>query len=176
MKRRRFKLRWQLLLSYLPVILAPIVVTGLVVRNVAAQSLTVLVSQEAHVRALALSGVFTQYYSINGSWTGVESLFNELQPALNQFGVRPPRPILPRPPQGPPPGQIFIVDNSGRVIASDDSSAKGQILSFDVLSHGAALTINGQQVGTLVIGTAFLDEQGKQLLDSMSSALLLTGL
>lgn len=176
MKRRRFGLRWQLLLSYLPVILAPIVVTGLVVQNVAEQSLTVLVSQEAHVRALALSGVFTQYYSINGSWTGVETLFDELRPTSNQFGERPLRPILPRPPQGPPAGQIFIVDNSGRVIASDDSSTKGQVLSSDVLSHGAMLTVNGKQIGTLVIGTAFLDEQGKQLLDSVSSALLLTGL
>ena len=176
MKRRRFRLRWQLLLSYLPVILAPIVVIGLVVGNVAEQSLTVLVTQEAHLRALGLSGVFTQYYSINGSWAGVETLFNELQPAAYLFGQRPPRPILPRPPQGPPPGQIFIADNTGTVIASDDSTAKGQVLSTDVLSHGATLTVNGKQIGTLVIGTAFLDEQGKQLLDSVSSALLLTGL
>jgi signal transduction histidine kinase len=36
--------------------------------------------------------------------------------------------------------------------------------------------VDGKQIGTLIIGTAFLDEQGKQLLDSLSSALLLTSL
>ncbi len=182
MKRRRLKLRWQLLLSYLPVMLAPILIVGLVVRNVAEQGLTVLVTQQAQERAFALSGVFTQYYSINGSWNGVEAIFNEFR-GPNPNPARPPpftgadNPPGPDP-RRPQPGQILIADNKGMVIYSDDPSAKGQVLSADALAHGAPLMVNGKQVGTLVIGAALgvLDTQERQLLDSVSSALVLTGL
>ncbi|MHB8626017.1 MAG: ATP-binding protein [Aggregatilineales bacterium] len=182
MKRRRFKLRWQLLLSYLPVMLAPIVVIGLVVRNVAEQGLTVLVTQEAQQRALAVSGIFTQYYNINGSWNGVETLFNEFRGPNPNLGRPPPLIGADNPPgagpRRPQPGQLLIADNNGIVIASDDDSAKGQALSADALAHGAVLMVNGKQIGTLVIGAALgvLNEQEKQLLDSVSSALVLTGL
>src|SRR5258708_34973150 len=101
MKWPRVKLRWQLLFSYLPVILIPVVVIGLVVRNVAEQGLTVLVTQQAQRRAVAVSSLFTQYYSANGSWTGGETLFAEFRPGPT---VRP----LALPPSWPettpPPG------------------------------------------------------------------------
>lgn len=184
MKWPRLKLRWQLLLGYLPLMLAPVVVLGLVVHNVAEQGLTVLVTQEAQQRAFTVSGLFTQYYNINGSWNGVELLFEELRNDLDRGGIRPPegdRPpggplgFGPRPPQ---PGQILITDNSGMVVASDMGSAKGQILSADALAYGAPLIVNGKQVGVLVIGAALgiLNIQEKQLLDTVSSTLLWIGL
>lgn len=187
MKWPRVKLRWQLLFSYLPVILIPVIVIDLVVHNVAEQGLTVLVTQQAQRRAVYVSSMFTQYYTINGSWSGVETLFEELRPtgAPGFFRLppwlldNPPAVYDPqtRPPRQPQPGQILITDNNGTVIASDNSGAKGQVLSADALTHGAALIVNGKRVGTLVIGAALgiLDSQEKQLLDAVSSALLLTG-
>ncbi len=59
MKWPRLKLRWQLLFSYLPVTLIPVLLIGLVVHNVAEQSLNVLVTQEAQQSAYAVSGMFT---------------------------------------------------------------------------------------------------------------------
>src|SRR5258708_26254470 len=81
----RLKLRWQLLLSYLPVMLAPVLLIGLVVRSAAEQGMTVLVTQQAQRRAVAISRVFTQYYAINGNWIGIETLFDEFRPGPNQL-------------------------------------------------------------------------------------------
>src|SRR5258708_10101371 len=150
MKWPRVKLRWQLLFSYLPVILIPVLVIGLVVRNVAEQGLTVLVTQQAQRRAVTVSSLFTQYYTINGSWTGVETLFAELRPSPT-FGLRLPLWLQDNPSPGaeppgrslrqPQPGQILITDNSGTVVVSDNSNVTGQVLSADALAHGAPLTV-----------------------------------
>ena len=81
MRRFHLTLRWQLLLSYVPVILIPILITGLVVRGVAERSLSVLITQEAKQRAVAVSGVFIEYYTAhNNNWTGVEAVFQTLRP------------------------------------------------------------------------------------------------
>ncbi len=203
MKWPRLKLRWQLLFSYLPVTLIPVLLIGLVVHNVAEQSLNVLVTQEAQQSAYAVSGAFSQYYLSNGSWNGVGRLIAQFRPPLGllpnaQFmavpagpannppnfpgqqpgmpsgnvvndpqGVMPSNGPVDNSPGGPKmgmpsvmvvaaqPGQILIADNTGRVIASDNPDAAGQILSTNVLAHGAP---------------------ERQLLDTISSALALTGL
>ena len=206
------KLRWQLLLSYLPVLLIPILVISFVVRGVAERGLTVLVTQEAKQRAATVSGVFAQYYLVHGNWNGIEIVFEELQrgpiqsqgqnlllPGADQpprgpngqNNGNPPRgtpiPRTPTVPNGrgrpgqvdqPQPGQFLITDLTGMVVASDNSSANGQVLSPEALAQGVALVVNGKAIGTLVIGAAFgvLNAQENQLLDSVSSALLVTGL
>ena len=78
----------------------------------------------------------------------------------------------------PQPGQFLITDTTGVVVASDNSNADGQVLSPDALAQGVPLMVNGKGIGTLVIGAAFgvLNTQENQLLDSVSSALLITGL
>lgn len=196
------KLRWQLLLSYLPVLLIPILVISVVVRGVAAQGLSVLVTQEARQRAETVSGVFVQYYVLHGSWTGVETLFAALEngpsqeqrpdpPDRNQSpGDNNPPPATPIPRatiaaanrRGPvaanhPPGQFLIADPIGLVLVSDNHTADGQVLSTDALSQGVPLIVNGKSIGTLVIGSAFgvLNAQESQLLDSVNSALFVTG-
>ena len=204
MKWPRLNLRWQLLLSYLPVMITPVLVLSVVIHTVAVQGLTVLVTQEAHRRAVTLSGVFTQYYTLNGSWNGVETLFAEFRtdPNPSDFGPPPqaqaqpgevgnpnsPRNNPPRnnPPNGGPPflsvalaqpEQIMITDTSGKVVVSDNPNAADQVLSADALSHGAVLVVDGREIGTLVIGSALgvLDVQEMQLLDTVSSTLLITG-
>ncbi len=176
------KLRWQLLLSYLVLMLIPILVIGLVVRNVAERGLTVLVTREAQQRAATMSGLFTQYYTRNGSWNGVEAIFEQLRPP-NGGGQRPPSirddgPPPERDPRRPLPGQILLTDSGGSVIASNNPNVKGQIVAADVLVYGTPLVVSGQKVGTLLIGAAFgmLGPQERELLDTVSSALLLTGI
>jgi hypothetical protein len=55
------KLRWQLMLSYLPLILVPVLLVGLVTRVVAEQGLTLLVSQGAMQQARLLSDCFATW-------------------------------------------------------------------------------------------------------------------
>ena len=68
------KLRWQLMLSYLPLILVPVLLVGLVTRGVAEQGLTLLVSQGAMQQAHLLSDCFATYYDTHSSWDGLTML------------------------------------------------------------------------------------------------------
>jgi signal transduction histidine kinase len=183
MRWPRLKLRWQLLLSYLPVALIPVIVIGLVVRNVAEQGLSVLVTQEAQQRAISISGLFTQHYADNGNWEKVDRLFDQLRPPrpggplnnqANNGQGRPPN----RDPRNPLPGQILIVDTHNIVVASDNRDAQGQTVAASVLTNGAPLIVDGKQIGTLIIGAAYgiLNPEGKQLLDTLSATLLITGI
>jgi signal transduction histidine kinase len=69
------KLRHQLMLSYLPLILVPVLVVGLVTRNAAEQGLTLLVTQGAQRQARILAQCFAKYYEQHNSWDGVASLW-----------------------------------------------------------------------------------------------------
>ncbi len=177
----RTHLRWQLILSYLPLILIPLILTGLVTRNVAEQGLTLLVSRVAQERARELAPSYAQYFEQNGSWAGVSQM---------NF-VEAPRPLWmtlllaqvtgsggPLAGSDVRPGQLLITDASGLIVASDTNDHLGKSLSPMVLSQGAPIIVNGKTVGTLVIGAAFgiLDAQQSELLNAVNGALLLSGL
>ncbi len=183
MKWPYLKLRWQLLLSYLPVMLIPVVVLGLVIRSVTERGITVLITHEAQIRAAALAGTFEQYYANHGNWDGVGTLFDQFRPGPPRQQDGQP---LPFPPGGPPGGisprdaqigQMLLTDVNGTIIASDNPNAKGQVLAADVLSHGVPLFVSGKHVATLVIGAALgvMDVQERQLLDTLSASLILSG-
>ncbi|MCC7447249.1 MAG: HAMP domain-containing histidine kinase [Anaerolineae bacterium] len=65
------QLRWQLLISYFPVILLPVLMVGFVTRGAAEQGLTVMVSQGARQQADLLAQCFASYYAKHGSWSGL---------------------------------------------------------------------------------------------------------
>jgi signal transduction histidine kinase len=67
------KFRRQLLLSYLPLVLVPVILIGLVTRGVAEQRITLLVSQEAARRTMALAPCFSAYYAQHGTWDSLPS-------------------------------------------------------------------------------------------------------
>ena len=73
-------LRWQLMATYLPLILLPVLIVSLVGRSVAEQGLTLLVTQSAQQRANRLSQDFAGYYQKNGSWTGLSDVMQVKQP------------------------------------------------------------------------------------------------
>jgi signal transduction histidine kinase len=160
-----------------------VLIIGLVVRSVAEQSLTVLVTQEAQQRAFNIAGSFSRYYATYGSWDGVEVLFDEFSQKPRPPGSRPPDrgngpPPQDRDPQRVQPGQFLITDTAGIVVASDNPDAKGQTISPEVLARGASIYVRNQHVGTLIIGAALgiLDTGEKQLLETLNGALILTGL
>ncbi len=65
------QLRWQLLISYFPVILLPVLMVGFVTRGAAEQGLTVMVSRGARQQADLLAQCFASYYEKHGSWSGL---------------------------------------------------------------------------------------------------------
>lgn len=98
------------MISYLPLLLIPIVVIGLITRGVTEYGLTVLVTNEAERRATTLAWRFNDYYVRNNqSWDGIAVIFDEpyfrqANPVVGgkpgQFG-QPYPPLRPtRPPNG----------------------------------------------------------------------------
>jgi signal transduction histidine kinase len=72
--------RHQLLLSYLPLALLPIVVIGLVTQGVAENRLTLLVTQDAERRIRGLVPCFQEHYALNRSWDGLLLALREGEP------------------------------------------------------------------------------------------------
>ncbi|MEP7287380.1 MAG: HAMP domain-containing sensor histidine kinase [Chloroflexota bacterium] len=194
MKLPHFSLRWQLMLSYLPLLLIPILVVGIVTRSATEQGLTVLVTQGAQRHANQIVDQFAAYYAEHGTWQGVKTLLlpAPLVPNPPPPNRQPNRQPAEAPPNNnpnnnlplrgsgagqPSPEQILIADPTGKVVASDSDSSIGQVLSTAALSHGAAIYVDNKLVGTLVIGAALgiFDQQQRQLLDTINGALWLSG-
>lgn len=192
------RLRQQLMLSYVPLLLIPIIVIGVITRNAAEYGLTVLVTQQGERQAAALANRFASYYNRNQTWDGVGVLFEEPLPAH----PLPNPPVGMQMPQGqnagqqnngmgpqgrmgmqvePGAAQIILADSSGLIIAANTPETAGRSLSTQTLSRGVPIYSNRQQqkvVGVLVAGAALgvLDDSQQQLLDTVNTALIVAGL
>jgi signal transduction histidine kinase len=193
--RLRLRLRQQLLLSYVPVLLIPILVIGLITQGAAERGLTVLVTEQGNRLSHQLAVRFTNYYGRNHSWTHVDELFNGLLvnpvdpppgfgPGANgNAGNNNPRsnnnqsPLANRPPPllRPEAEQIILADTKGMVIAANAPEIVGRLLEADNIARGVPIYFEKQQVGTLVVGAALgvLDEAQQRLLDSVNTAVLI---
>lgn len=94
--------------------------------------------------------VLTNYYTANGSWSGVERVF--------RAGSRAPQ-------QNPIPGQrwearraLFTIANAeGEVVFGGDPRAEDTVLTSRDLRKGIPLTVDGENVGWLLFNPALLD-------------------
>jgi signal transduction histidine kinase len=76
-------LRWQVMVSYLPIIAVPVLVVSLVTRNAAEQGLNLITDSAAETQANRLAQCFTAYYQSQGSFLDLADL---LEPqAEDQF-------------------------------------------------------------------------------------------
>lgn len=66
--------RSQLLLTYLPLALLPVLLVGLVTRGAAEQGLSLLVSDDARQRSEALAPCLADYYRAGKTWAGFQAL------------------------------------------------------------------------------------------------------
>lgn len=83
---------------------------------------------------LNLTQSLANYYAQQNSWQGLD------------MTVIPP---------GPGRGMITVADTTGRVVLAGPGFQMGQQLSRGAIANGAAITLNGQQVGTIVAGPGF---------------------
>ncbi|HVO43203.1 MAG TPA: HAMP domain-containing sensor histidine kinase [Aggregatilineales bacterium] len=75
---RFHRLRWQVMVSYLPLVFVPVLLIGLVTHNAAEQGSTLLITSAAEAQANRLAVCFAAYYRATQSWAG---LADWLQPA-----------------------------------------------------------------------------------------------
>jgi signal transduction histidine kinase len=80
------------------------------------------------------------YYSTNGSWEGVDkTIFSEAAP--------------PSPENGPPREPFFtLVDRDGQVVSAGPGYHPGQQVQQRELDRGISIDVDGETVGTLVLG------------------------
>lgn len=178
------RLRQQLMLSYVPLVLIPIIVIGIIIRNATEYGLTVLVTEQGNRQATVIANRFTSYYNRNNSWDGVSVLFEE--PPAGQGFPNPPLGMQIQPlqnnqngqnqdgqnsedqnPVGQPPrrgavglfepgsAQVILADTSGAVIAANTTEAEGRSVSAQTVAKGIPIYgKDNKQVGVLVVGAA----------------------
>lgn len=101
--------RHQLLLSYLPLALVPIVIIGFVTQGVAESRLTLAVTQNADQRIRGLVPCFQEYYALNQSWDALLLALREGEPFAE---ILAPRANLRRPRE---PIHALLLNENGRI-------------------------------------------------------------
>lgn len=194
--RPRLRLRQQVMLSYVPLLLIPILVIGILTRSAAERGLTLLVTAQGNQQANALAVRFSAYYDKYQSWDGIDAIFNDIlagplpgvtegslprpQNGMNGSGQgRPPRnPNAPPVVLQPEAAQVILTDPAGVILAANTPEAAGRSLAADTVSRGVVIRSHNKPVGVLVVGAALgvLDQAQKQLLDTVNAALVAAGL
>jgi len=176
----RRDLRTRLTLSFL---VATVATAGLVV--LLANVITVnrfksLVSRVGQRYAGRLAPVFAEYYAAAEGWDGVEALMAYVQDTARQ-----------PPPHGPPRGHVLpgsgmvepgeerlvLVDTTGRVIADSRPQIPPPKDLASNLDRGAAINVDGQQVGTLIVysGLGELTPQQASFLRQVNVLMIVAG-
>jgi signal transduction histidine kinase len=118
------------------------------------------------------------YYQENGSWVGVtEALIQQGLISTNtgsNSGGGPP----PNTNNAAPPLPFALADRNGIVVVRGGPFNIGDTVPASILSHGAAVTLNGQQVGTVLAtgGPPRSDPSSARYLAQTNQAMLIAGL
>ncbi len=187
-------LRTRLTLSFLAVIVVTAGVIVLLTNRITAERFTTMVSAGGRAYAQRLAPTFAAYYAQTGSWEGVEALLADYNPTeatasgnggggrggmmQGAGGNESPRGM-----HGMMYGsmmsstieRILILDANDRVVADSDPQAAFS-LTPAVLSKSVPLTVNGQQVGALIVASALGDLNAGQheFLQQVNRLVLLT--
>jgi signal transduction histidine kinase len=145
-------LSWKLILAFMLVAFTTAGLVALFIRLTSADRLMEFVIEQQ--RASLVAGL-SDYYAINGSWDGVDQNWQQ----LSARNYPPPAGQSPEHAStgNPPPGErdrrnLFgLADTQGSVIISvDPHYPAGAQLPADVLKAGTPITVNGEQVGTII--------------------------
>ncbi|HEX9012734.1 MAG TPA: ATP-binding protein [Anaerolineaceae bacterium] len=177
-------LYWKLTLAFVLVALVTAGLVALFIRLTNADRLTQLIQDQ---QRSSLQTALTSYYTTNGSWSGIEQNWQQVQtssfpPASAQGGTQT---ASNRPPGDHGPRSLFgLADTQGNVlISANPNEPVGMKVSANVLKAGTPITVNGTQVGTILANnqppgfnpqeTQFLNRTNEALVYAMLGALAL---
>ena len=95
----------------------------------------------------AAAEALTEYYLLQGSWEGVESLLAQLGPGAMGMGMMGRGGLGGGGMAGP---NLAVADAGGRVLASRTGELVGETLPQSVIAQGVPILVSGRQVGTLL--------------------------
>ena len=176
----RLSLYWKLTLAFILVAFTTAGLVAIAIRFSSASSLNQLIFDQQRATA---EQALSDYYSTNGSWNGVASYWDQLNPISSMMG---PGAVNPMGRGGgrqqnlhDPHGMFGLADPQGDVVISvDPRYPVGASVPLDVLNAGSPLTVNGQQVGVILNSDqqVGLDPNETQFLQRTNHALVLAGL
>ena len=119
------------------------------------------ISRGGQRRAAVLAPFFADYYRRVGGWSGVETLITEWTTSKEwwrdmggwRVGRHGPTMMEEHPGMSGPPlkERLILADEQGKVVADSLGEAVGETLPAEALAQGSPITVDGRQVGTLLI-------------------------
>jgi signal transduction histidine kinase len=170
-------LRARLTLSFLAVIVATVLLVVLIANVITRERFTYFVSEGGQRMAQRLAPIFARYYGRQGGWSGIQEILGRLEeqsdaPRGRRFGEGAmPMPISLR------DDRVLLLSPAGEIIADSDPDAGGVRLPADSTVRGAAVLVNGEHVGTVVVvsGLGLLNRFQATFLRQVTGLLLLAG-
>ncbi len=155
----KYSLRTRLVLSFLGIIVATAGLVVVLARRITADRFAYLVSHTGQMQAFNLAPLFADYYAEVGNWDGVEALVDA---GLDVRGGW----MMGRGRHGAGPSgmammnamdseadRLLLVDADGRVVADSEGRSADLSVPESDLEKGAPITVDGRQVGTLIVAS-----------------------
>jgi signal transduction histidine kinase len=174
-------LSWKLTLAFMAVAMTTAILIAVSIRLTSASRLSQLIVDQ---QISSLQTTLSNYYiTENNSWEGVAANWSQMQ--LRTFPTPSSQnsssnPSGEHPPGSPEQRNMFgLADTNGVVLVSSDQNYPvGSSIPEDVLKNGAAVTVNGKQVGTILFPSQppGFNPQESQYLQHTTTALIFASL
>jgi signal transduction histidine kinase len=135
--RRSPRLWVKLLLAFVIVAASAVGVAAVMANRITTRQFEIYVSQGKQERAARLAPEFATYYSLTGSWDGVDEWWATAAQEPSGAGASTDR--------------LLLADLDGRVIFDSQGGLLGQQMPDIELAAGVPIEVGGDQVGTLVV-------------------------
>jgi len=157
-------MRLKLFLSYLVIILVSVSLVAVIVRRGAVNEVRAFMFRGGMYGLSGLADNLEGYYQTNGSWNGVQSIFNSMHTGMQGMG-------------GMMNQRLRLADASGTVILDTQNAGIGNKLSQSELNVAIPLTVNGETVGYLFTagGVGFAGNE-QAVLNRLNRGVLFAGL
>jgi signal transduction histidine kinase len=166
----------KLTLTFLAVSLAGVALVAIIIWSTTSTAFNQFLLERGQSDFVSAAGA---YYQQNGSWSGVtEALIQQGLVSANQSGNNPGGPPPSSNNTTPPPLPFALADQNGVVVVRGGHFNIGDIVPAATLSQGAAVTVNGVQVGTVIAtgNPPRTDPSSARFLAQANQALLIAGL
>jgi signal transduction histidine kinase len=158
-------MRLKLFLSFTLIVLVSVSLVAIIARRGAVNEVRSYIFRGGMVGLSDLSTSLENYYHINGSWQGVQSIFSSPRNGPNGMG-------------GMMNQRLLLADTSGYVVADTLGAGIGNILTSSERAASIPLSVDGRTVGYMfsVGGMGFTVGNEQFLLGRLNRGILLAGL
>jgi signal transduction histidine kinase len=158
-------MRLKLFLSFALIVIVSVSLVALIARRGAVNEVRTYVFRGGMVGLSDLATSLENFYQRNGSWKGVESVFNNSRGGRNGIDIMMNQ-------------RLLLTDESGSVVADTQGNGVGTTLTSPQIAASIPLDVDGKTVGYLfsVGGMGFTTGNEQVLLGRLNRAVLLAGL